>query len=162
MIIFIFYHAYYYKKTKFRTIGELITGTYIDSDGNKYFLNPFYLNRFILWVPMFLTFVGLKSVNIIQINDLKLISSLIFIGILLLTYFSYIMLNRGYVIGLILLLIIYASLIFNVIYNKGFIIKLFDWELIIEFTLLLLFITIIIAYWIIRMNKFQNINGNVA
>jgi hypothetical protein len=165
LILFIFYHAFYYKKTKLRTIGELLTGTFINSDGHKYYLNPFFINRFILWIPMFVTFVGIKSVKLVLINNSELISSLLFLLIVFLVYFSYIMLNKGHISGLILLFIIYSFNIFNVIYNKGIINKIYDdVGLIIECILLLIFMIIIITYWIIRIKRinYQNMNGNVA
>jgi hypothetical protein len=161
-IIFIIYHAYYYKKTRFCTIGELLTGTSINKEGQKYYFNPFFINRFVLWIPMFVTFVGIKIVKFDFLSDSIVISSLLFLLIVFFIYFSYLMLNKGHVSGLILLIIVYLLSIFNVIYNKGFIIKSYsDIDLVIEFILYLLFIIILIIYWIIRIKNI-NIQNQMA
>lgn len=151
--LLIYYHAKVYKTTKFRTIGELFSGTFLNSDGIKVYVNPFGKNRFLLWVIMFVTLVNIKSSNFFTSFNTTPLDLLILLFFILYIYCSFIAYNRGYTFGFIMIIILYLFQIIYSVFFQNLFAQEINFKLLFSFVIPIICLLIFIIYWIMKIKN---------
>lgn len=153
IIAVVFYYECYSKKNHWLSPGERIAGRYI-VDGEKRWLNPYFTNRWMLFLLSVLTFIILgNQFNLIGTGRTYLLGVLLgkFAGVIL-QIFGLILIGKGRLKGSIVLVITYAfGLTIGVIYDWTT--PLFYVNHVFYMILFILYPIVSLIYYFVRKNR---------